>query len=107
MKRYLKEIIILLIQLFMFYIFPLFAGPTDAIGMVILILLATILLSFILGVISKEKIRYLYPFSVAIMFIPSVFVYYNESALVHSLWYFVVSIVGLWVGIIIEILIKR
>ena len=107
MKRYLKEIIILLIQLFMFYIFPLFAGPTDAIGMVILILLATILLSFILGVISKEKIRYLYPFSVAIMFIPSVFVYYNESALVHSLWYLIVSIVGLLIGIIIEILIKR
>ena len=75
--------------------------------MVILILLATILLSFILGVISKEKIRYLYPFSVAIMFIPSVFVYYNESALVHSLWYLIVSIVGLWVGIIIEILMKR
>ena len=106
-KRYLKEIVVLLIQLFMFYIFPLFAGPTDAMGMVILILLATILLSFILGVISKVKIKYLYPFSVAIMFIPSVFVYYNESALVHSLWYFVVSIVGLWVGIIIEILIKR
>lgn len=107
MKRYLKEIIILLIQLFMFYIFPLFAGPTDAIGMVILILLATILLSFILGIISKGKIKYLYPFVIAIMFIPSVFVYYNESALVHSLWYLIVSIVGLLIGIIIEILIKR
>ena len=33
MKKHLKEIIILLIQLFMFYIFPLFAGPTDAMGM--------------------------------------------------------------------------
>ena len=30
MKKYLKEIIIILIQLFMFYIFPMFAGPTDA-----------------------------------------------------------------------------
>ena len=29
MKKYLKEILILLIQLFMFYVFPLFAGPTD------------------------------------------------------------------------------
>ena len=34
MKKYLKEILILLIQLFMFYVFPLFAGPTDIMGMV-------------------------------------------------------------------------
>ena len=33
MKKYLKEILILLIQLFMFYVFPLFAGPTDVMGM--------------------------------------------------------------------------
>lgn len=32
MKKYLKEILILLIQLFMFYVFPLFAGPTDVMG---------------------------------------------------------------------------
>ena len=31
MKKYLKEILILLIQLFMFYVFPLFARPTDVI----------------------------------------------------------------------------
>lgn len=107
LKRYLKEILILLIQLFMFYIFPLFAGPTDAIGMVILILLSTILLSLILGIISKGKIKYLYPFVISILFIPSVFIYYNESALIHSFWYLVVSMVGLLVGIIIELLIIR
>ena len=47
MKRYIKELIILLLQLFMFYIFPLFARPTDAIGMVLLIILATLLFSFL------------------------------------------------------------
>ena len=61
MKRYLKEIIILLLQLFMFYIFPLFAGPTDAIGMVVLIILATLLLSAVIGLISDKKMKYLYP----------------------------------------------
>ena len=40
MKKYLKEIIIVLLQLFMFYIFPVFAGPTDTMGMVLLIILA-------------------------------------------------------------------
>lgn len=101
MKRYLKEIVILILQLYMFYIYPLFAGPTDAIGMVLLIILATLLLSIMIGSVSKEKIKYLYPIIVAILFIPSVFIYYNESALIHSIWYLVVSFIGLLVGTVI------
>ena len=102
MKKYLKEIIVLIIQLFMFYIFPLFAGPTDIMGMVVLILLSTSILSTILVVISKEKIKYLYPIIVAILFIPSVFIYYNESALIHSVWYLVISLIGTIIGIIVN-----
>ena len=101
MKRYLKEIIILIFQLFMFYISPLFAGPTDTMGMVLLIILTTLLLSIIIGSISKEKIKYLYPIIVAILFIPSIFIYYNESALIHSVWYLILSSIGLLVGTII------
>ena len=101
MKKIIKEIIILLIQLFMLYIFPLFAGPTDAMGMVILIILATFILSIIIGSISKEKIKYLYPIIISILFIPSVFIYYNKSALIHSIWYWVISTIGLLVGTII------
>ena len=67
------EIIILTIQLFMFYIFPLFAGPTDMMGMVVLIL-----------------------------FIPSVFIHYNESALVHAIWYFIDSLIGMMIGLVIS-----
>lgn len=102
MKRFLKEIIILSIQLFMYYIFPLFAGPTDAMGMVLLIILATLILSVILGVISKEKVKYLYPIAISIIFIPSVFIYYNESALIHAVWYLVISTAGVTVGTIIH-----
>ena len=102
MKRFVKEIIILVIQLFMFYIFPLFAGPTDAMGMVFLIICATLLLSVIMASISKEKIKYLYPIIVSILFIPSIFIYYNETAFVHCLWYFVVSSVGMILGTIVE-----
>ena len=76
-----------MLQLFMFYIFPLFAGPTDAMGMVFLIVVATFLLSFVLGAISNRKGKFLYPLAIAVLFIPSVFIYYNESALVYSLWY--------------------
>ena len=107
MKRFIKEIVTLLIQLFMFYIFPMFAGPTDAMGMVVLIILATFMLSIIIGSISKEKIKYMYPIIIAILFIPSVFIYYNESALIHSIWYLVISSVGLILGTIIYKLTHR
>ena len=107
MKKYLKEIILLLIQLFMFYIFPMFAGPTDAIGMVILIILVTFILSIILGIISNNKVKFFYPIIVSILFIPSIFIYYNSSALIHSLWYLVISLIGLIIGIIFNFLINK
>ena len=102
MKKYIKEIIILIIQLFMFYISPLFAGPTDAMGMVLLIIIATFILSTIMGTISKEKIKYLYPIIVAVAFIPSIFIYYNESASIHSIWYLVISSTGILIGTAIQ-----
>ena len=102
MKKYIKEIIISLLQLFMFYVFPLFAGPTDAMGMVILIIAATLTLSIILGAWSALHVKYLYPVAAAVLFIPSVFIYYNESALIHSVWYLVISVIGLGIGIIIR-----
>ena len=100
--RYIKEIIILLIQMVMFYIFPLSAGPTDMMGMVVLIILSVFILSILMGSLSKEKIKYLYPIAIAVLFIPSIFIYYNESALIHSLWYLVISIIGLFIGTIIS-----
>ena len=102
MKRYKKEIIILILQLFMFYIFPMFAGPTDAMGMVFLIWLSTIILAIIISVISYRKMKFIYPVVIAILFIPSVFIYYNESALIHSLWYLISSSVGVIIGAIIH-----
>lgn len=107
MKRFIKEIIILIIQLFMFYIFPLFTGPTDVMGMVFLIWLSTIILGVLVVVTSTNKIKYLYPIVIAILFIPSIFIYYNESALIHSLWYLVSSSIGMLIGSIIHVVIKK
>lgn len=107
MKKYLIEIVVLLIQLFMFYIFPLFAGPTDVIGMVVLIIVATLLLSAVIGLISDKKMKYLYPIITAILFVPSVLIYYNETALIHSVWYLIVASVGLTIGTVLHKLILR
>ena len=107
MKKYAREAIILAAQLFMFYIFPLFAGPTDAMGMVLLILLSVLLLAILFGNLVKSRVRYAYPAVVALLFIPSVFIYYNESALVHALWYLVVSSAGLLTGMICRWIFRR
>ena len=57
MRKYIKEAVIFLIQLLMFYVLPLFAGPTDAIGMVLLIIWATLSLSLVLGAMSSNKLK--------------------------------------------------
>ena len=103
MKLY---ILIGLFQLFMYYIFPLFAGPTDAMGMVFLIIIATFINGVVIGS-SKFKYKFYYPLFASITFIPSIFIYYNESALVHSVWYLVVSLVGVVIGSIINFIISK
>ena len=98
MKKYLKEIIIFSLQVLVFYILPLFAEPTDMMGLVLLIIIFTFVLSIVLGSISKNIIKYFYPLATSVIFIPSVFIYYNSSALVHALWYLVISVVGIGIG---------
>ena len=102
MEKYLKEIILVIIQTFMFYIFPLFVGPTDVMGMVVIILLATLILSIIIASILNPKIKYLYPIIIGILFTPSVFIYYNTSALIYILWHMEISLIGIVVGTIIH-----
>ena len=107
MKKYFKEIILIVMQLIMFYIFPIFMYLYEPIGTVMMILLITFILSLLLSFISKNQIKYLYPVIIAILFIPSVFIFYNESALVHSLWYLVISSTGLLLGTTIKWIIKK
>lgn len=107
MKKYIKEIIISVLQLMLFYILPIFAGQTDTMGMVFLIIIGTFILSLLIGILSNNKIKYFYSIFTAILFIPSVFIYYNESALIHSIWYLVVASVGLFIGSLINKLLNR
>ena len=70
-------------------------------GLVVLLIVGTFILSIIISSISKEKVKYFYPLVVSILFIPSIFIYYNETALIHIVWYFVDSLIGLVMGTII------
>lgn len=97
MKKYYIELLILIIQMLVFYMFPLFLYLVEPIAMVMLMLLITVILSIILSIASNKRIRFLYPLIISLIFIPTVFIFYNESALVHALWYFVVSGLSMFV----------
>ena len=102
MKKILKKIGTLLPQILVFYILPLFAGPTDMMGLVVVMLLSTFVLSVAFGLFAKKKSKFFYPVLTSLIFLPSVFLYYNDSALVHAVWYLTVSCIGMITGAVIR-----
>lgn len=76
-------------------------------GMVFLIIVATFVLGMIMGVVSNKKVKYAYPLLISVLFIPSVFIHYNESALIHSVWYLVISSIGLLIGALMRYLFSK
>ena len=106
MKKYRKELLAVVVQLVMFYLFPLTCGPTDAMGMVFILLAEVLLLSFLLGLLSANPLKFCWIPAISLLFLPSVPIYYNSSALVHALWYFVLALLGLGCGSLIRLLIR-
>ena len=98
MKRHTREWIIVILQGAMFWIGPCLAGPTEVMAIVLLMLLGTVALAFALGLICGDRRKYMYPIVPALLFLPTVPVYYNESALVHALWHMAAAAAGLMVG---------
>lgn len=101
MKKNLSFVIILLIQLLVFYLVPLIGLLIDPIGMVLLIIILTFILALVIGSL-KTKLKYLYPIIISILFIPSVYIYYNESALIHAIWYLIVSSIAIIISIFLD-----
>ena len=99
-----KLLIALMIQLLIFYVYPAYSAAINGLELVLTIIILTFLLSIIFGIIvdNDEMKKFLYPIIIAILFIPSVFIYYNESALIHSIWYLVISFVGITFGSMIR-----
>ncbi len=107
MKKHAKEWIILLLQLLLFYIYPLYALSIDPMGAVFIMLFVTLALSVVLGLVSCSGLKWAYPGAAAVLFLPTVPIYYNSSALVHALWYLVISAVGLALGSSIGALVRQ
>ncbi len=107
MKEIIKETIIWFVQLFMFFIFPFFGGPTDGMGIVVVLIFSTFVLSLLMGALSNLKAKYFYPLEVAVIFFASVGIHYDVSDSIQTLWYLAVSAVGIAVGSLIKIIIRK
>ena len=96
---------LIVVQLAVFYILPLAAGPTDTMGLVILMLWLTLVMSFLAG-LFYQRIKYCYPVIVSVVFAPTIFMYYNSTATVHILWYFVSSLAGVLAGSLFRFVVR-
>ena len=97
MKKHIVPVAEFIIQTVLFYAVPATAQPGDEMGMVFMLFIAAIVLSVVAGV-PKSFLKIIYPVAVPLVFLPSVYIYYNESALVHGLWYFAVCSIGVITG---------
>lgn len=88
----------LLIIIFAFYILPLLIKDTGS-GMLILLIgipIICFIVSFIYGI--KNSFNWLFSIFIMMLFVPSIFIYYNESATIYVLVYGIISIIAQFLG---------
>ena len=100
MNKLKKGLIFVLLQAIIFYILPLFAGPTDIMGLVFLQFGLTFVLSLLVGVLSKGNMKFVFPVIATVGFVPAVTVFYNYTAYIYLLFYAIITVCGVMFGII-------
>ena len=81
-----------------FYLIPILIQDTGS-GMFILLIvipLITLIASIIYGL--RNVFDFIYPLIVAILFIPTLFIYYNTSAWTYILVYSMIAVIGELLG---------
>lgn len=98
MENFKKNWIYYFIILIAFYIVPMLIKDTGS-GMFILLIvipLITLITSIIYGL--RNTVDFIYPLLVAILFIPTLFIYYNTSAWVYVIAYSMIAVIGELLG---------
>lgn len=94
MDKIKKNWIYYLIIFIDFYIVPMLIKDTGS-GMFILLIvipLITLITSFVYGL--RNTFDFIYPLIVAILFIPTLFIYYNTSAWIYVVTYSMIAVIG-------------
>ena len=98
MEKLKKNWIYYLIILIAFYLLPMLIKDTGS-GMTILLIvipLITLITSLIYGL--RNTFDFIYPLVIAILFVPTLFIYYNTSAWVYIISYSMIALIGELLG---------
>ena len=98
MEKLKKNWIYYLIIFIAFYIVPMLIKDTGS-GIFILLIvipLITLITSLIYGL--RNTVDFIYPLIVAILFIPTLFIYYNNSAWIYIFVYSMIAVIGELLG---------
>lgn len=98
MEKLRKMIPYLLINIGIFYLMPILMKNTGSAILIMLFLipLACFITSIAYG--QKNSFYWLYPILVMLVFIPSIFIFYNESAFIYIFIYGIISGLGSFIG---------
>lgn len=102
MEKLKKNWIYYFIMFIAFYLAPILIKDTGS-GMTILLIvipLITLITSLIYGL--RNTFDFVYPLIVAILFIPTLFIYYNTSAWIYIIVYSVIAVIGELIGKILQ-----
>lgn len=86
---------------FVFYFLPFLIKDTGS-GMFILLFgipIICFIISLIYGI--KKSFDWLYPLFIMLLFVPTIFIFYNESATIYILVYGIISLIGNFLGSLI------
>ncbi|MBR5128636.1 MAG: hypothetical protein IKU67_01170 [Firmicutes bacterium] len=98
MSKIKKGLFFILLQTIIFYAMPVFAGPTDIMGLVILQFGLTFALSVIVGAFTKSEMKFIFPIIASVGFIPAIMLYMNYTAYIYLVFYAVITVGGVAIG---------
>lgn len=98
MKTNFKVLPYLFVNIIAFYLLPLIIKDTG--GAMVVMLIGIPLICFITSVIfgMKHSFNLLYPITVALIFAPTIFIFYNSTAWVYIIAYGVIALIGNFIG---------
>ena len=97
-KKSKKMLAYWLIIIFAFYILPLLIKDTGTGMLILLIGIPVICFTISLIYARKNSFDWIFSIFIVLAFIPSIFIYYNESAGIYTLVYGILSIIGQFIG---------
>lgn len=98
MKKYIKEVVLLILQAAAFYVGPLFLVISESKTPPFSLIIASMAISGIIGLLADKKIKLVFPLATAILFAPTVFIYYDQTSLIYILWVFLFTSIGMFMG---------